>query len=128
MITISNNQMPLDFDISLNDFFQQLMQHNRQIRSDKLTYNYQDTLCIKEAVGTTLLPETLIYYPELCRQLRKLKQLDYDASLNLDKVESVFQKGLTSIIESLNLIQDLLHEARCEKSKLDAQFNNLICL
>ena len=128
MITISNNQIPLDFDISLNDFFRQLIPHNRQIRSDKVSYDYQDTLCIKETIGTMLLPETLIYYPELCRQLRKLNQLDYDVSLNLNKLEIVFQKGLTSIIKSLNLIQDILHNARCEKAKLDGQVNNLICL
>ncbi len=128
MISISDNRKPLDFDISLNDFLRQLMQHNRQIRSDKLSYNYQDTLHIKEAVGTPLLPETLIYYPELCRQIRKLKQLDYDVSLNLEKIEGVFLKGLAPIIESLNLIQDKLQDARCEKAKLDAQVNNLICL
>jgi hypothetical protein len=128
MISINTNSTPLDFDISLSDFLRQLMQHNRQIRSDKLIYNYQETLTIKEPIGKVLLPETLIYYPELSRQIRKLNKLDFDVELNLKNIESIFQQGLAAIIKSLNYIQDILHDVRCEKAKLDAQINNLIYL
>lgn len=127
MISINTTDTPLDFDLSLNDFLRQLMPHHQQ-RGDRLAYSYQSILTINKAVGIILLPETLIYYPELARQIRKLKQLTYEMNLNLKKIDCVFQKGLASIVNSLNLIQTMLHEERYEKAKLDAQVNNLICL
>lgn len=127
MIAIKSNDIPLDFDVSLTDFLRQFLQSYNQ-RTDRLTYNYQDILTIREDVGTTLLPQTLIYYPELGRQLRKLRTLDYEVSLNLKKIESSFQKGLASMINSLKLIQAMLYDARCEKAQMDARVNNLIYL
>lgn len=128
MISIKTTRIPLDFDVSLRDFFTNFLAHNRQTRSDQITYEYQQRLIIKENVGVSLLPSTLIFYPELCKNLRKFKQLDYQVSLELDKNDTFNMDGLRSIIETLIWIEQSLYEARSDKSQLDAKVNNLIYL
>lgn len=128
MISIKTTRIPLDFDVSLNDFFTSFLSHNRQTRSKQVTYEYQQRLVINENIGIPLLPGTLLFYPELCKNMRKFKQLDYQVSLDLDKNDTFNVDGLHSIIKTLIWIEQALHEARSDKSQLDAKVNNLIYL
>lgn len=128
MITLTENNAPLDFDMSLSDFFNGLFRHNRHIHSDKLTYEYTDILTIQESIGASLSPAELIYYPELTKRLRELKQLDYRISINLSDVATFHQKGLQAMKLALSFIEENLYPARCEKAIFDAKVNNLIYL
>lgn len=115
---------PLDLDISLSDFFDRL----DFARSSKyVTYDYRK-ITFEEPIGSEFCAKDLIYYPILCRNLRKLKQLHYKTSIDFSILKTYKQKGLEAIINCLKNIDDNLLAARKEKAKLEASVNNLIYL
>lgn len=117
---------PLDFDVSLHDFFDGFSRY-RTVSSSKINCEYK-TLTLEEPVGTMLSSSALLYYPVLAKQIRHCQLLHYRASIDLTLIETYSQKGLTAIMESLQAINEALFQARTEKAKLDAQVNNLLYL
>lgn len=119
---------PLELDVSLNDLFGTIRQHHSRLRNQDITYSYRDILTIREHIGTPLGLDQLIYYPNLCKALRILKQLIYEVEVSLHDIPTLNQKGLTAISKSIFAIENKLKNDRTKKAKLDAQFNNLIYL
>ena len=119
---------PLELDVSLKDLFGTIRQHQSRQRNQDITYSYRDVLTIKEHIGTPLGLDKLIYYPQLCKALRTLKQLIYEVEVSLHDIPTLNEKGLTAINKTIFTIEDRLKNDRAKKAKLDAQFNNLIYL
>ena len=128
MIKIENNNSMLDFDVTADDFLRCLNPKFPSLRSKHIEYSYKKFLNIKENIGIYLEPDNLIYYPDLCANLRKLNKIDYNVSLRLEKFRTINEKGLASIIQSLIHIQKELEIDREIKAKLDAQIYNFIYL
>jgi hypothetical protein len=117
---------PLDFDLSLYDFFDGFSRY-RTLSTSKIQYEYK-TLTLKEPVGAIISVSELIHYPVLAKQIRKCPFLRYQTSIDLSLIETYEKKGLTAIIDSLKAINEALFQARTEKAKLDSQINNLLYL
>lgn len=130
MITINNPFPPLELAISANDILNaSLKEHNACSIEQKTTYSYDKTLRINEAVGgLSLKIETLLYYPFLCQNLRKIKQLSYDTEIRLADIPCLKENGIEAIAASFAAINDKLKSAKEEKARLDAQFYNLVHL
>jgi hypothetical protein len=128
MIIINQTNVPLDLDVSLNDLFSAIRQHQSYKRTQDITYSYRDVLTIREHIGIPLGLDKLIYYPNLCKALRTLKQLFYEVELSLRDIPTLNEKGLVAISKTISTIQEQLNDDRNKKSKLNAQFNNLIYL
>lgn len=127
MLSPTGNKRPLDFDMSVSDFFNLLLPYNRYIQSDTVYYE-NGKLILKEPIGTLISAKELIYYPMLCKQLRTMHHLTYQVSINLNAIKSYKQNGLAAMLDSLRLIEEALYPHRMEKAKLDAMVNNLIFL
>jgi hypothetical protein len=127
MITPLFTTRPLDLDISLSDLFYSIDRIDRARSSQYITRDYQK-ITLEEPIGAAFCAEDLIYYPMLCQNLRKLKQLHYKTSIDFATLKAYKQKGLEAIINCLKDIDDNLLEARKEKAKLEASVNNLIYL
>lgn len=128
MITINHTNAPLELNVSLNDLFGTIRQHQSRLGNQDITYSYRDILTIKEHIGTPLGLDKLIYYPNLCKALRTLKQLTYEVEVSLHDIPTLNEKGLTAINKTIFAIEDKLKNDRAKKAKLDVQFNNLIYL
>lgn len=128
MITINHINAPLDLNVSLNDLFDTIRQHQSRLRNQDIAYSYSDILTIKEYIGTPLGLDKLIYYPNLCNALRTLQQLIYEVKVSLHDIPTLNEKGLTAINKTIFAIEDKLKNDRAKKAKLDAQFNNFIYL
>ncbi|KTC84377.1 MULTISPECIES: hypothetical protein [Legionella] len=127
MLTPSVQSRPLDFDISLEDFFDGFLRYRTTTTTKKIQYEYKK-ITIDETISTELCAQKLLFYPLLAKQIRKLKQLHYKVSIDLNPIESYRQKGLAPIMNCLNTIDEALSGARLEKSRLDARVNNLLYL
>ena len=128
MIPLNQKNAPLELCLSLNDLFSALRLTPQCTRPQEISYSYWNKLSIKEAIGKYLDLDTLVHYPQLCKALRKFDRLDYQIELSLQDIPTMDQSGIDSIIQSLEAIKNKLFDARTEKAKLDAQFNNLIYL
>jgi hypothetical protein len=127
MITPFLITRPLDLDVSLSDLFYSIDKIGHTRSNKYITHDYQK-ITLEEPIGAAFCAEDLIYYPMLCQNLRKLKQLRYKTSIDFSTLKAYKQKGLEAIISCLKNIDNNLLEARKEKAKIEACVNNLIYL
>ncbi|WP_058532894.1 hypothetical protein [Legionella saoudiensis] len=128
MITLDSGKVPLDLSLSLNDLLSALRLTPQCTRPQEISYSYWNRLSLKEAVGKPVELDTLIHYPQLCKALRTFERLEYQTEISLHDIPTLDKQGIDFIIQSLEAIRIKLGDARTQKAKLDAQFNNLVYL
>lgn len=126
MITPAIQTRPLDFDVSLKDFFDGFSRYTGTL-SNKIQYDYKK-ITIEEPIGAILSAQELLFYPTLAKKIRQLKQLCFQVSIDLPSINTYRPSGLMAITESLHSIEQVLSYARVEKARLDSEMNNLIYL
>lgn len=128
MIQIQQKNPPLELPLSCNDLFDVIRRPQIRLRNKDVHYSYSEYLTLKEPIGITLELDTLIYYPCLCKALRKLEALHYEIEIPLHDIPTLNNQGLDAISKTLNKIKEKLSTARQDKAYLDAKVNNLVYL
>ncbi|USQ15524.1 hypothetical protein J2N86_15985 (plasmid) [Legionella lytica] len=128
MINLESEKTPLELGLSLNDLLSALRLTPQCTRPQEISYSYWNRIAIKEVVGSPVGLDTLIHYPQLCKSLRTFERLEYQIEISLHDIPTLEEQGIDSIIQSLEAIKVKLGDARTQKAKLDARFNNLVFL
>lgn len=128
MIQIQQSNPPLELPLSCNDLFDVIRRPQISIRNKDIHYSYSEYLTLKEPIGIHLELDTLIYYPSLCKALRKLEALNYEIEIPLHDIPTLNNQGLDAISKTLDAIKEKLSISRQNKACLDAKVNNLVYL
>ena len=128
MIQIQQSNPPLELPLSCNDLFDVIRRPQVRLRNKDVHYSYSEHLTIKEPIGVNLELDTLIYYPSLCKALRKVEALHYEIEIPLHDIPTLNNQGLDAISTTLDKIKEKLSAARKNKARLDANVNNLVYL